>query len=91
MVLLLIDVIKDHLDAQRFYTNNEQFEGHSAMLDALNAKFSSRSHRYDSNSVIAEATFLDPRFKKLGFPLTTTFERTEESITNLAGKCIVVH
>ncbi|CAH1104096.1 unnamed protein product [Psylliodes chrysocephalus] len=46
------------------------------LLDNLNTRF----HLIEDNKIFAEATFLDPRFKRHGFSKETTFETTKQSL-----------
>lgn len=87
-MLLLIDGIQDHLHSVEIDANNTAFNDVAKMIEILKNKFSSRSIKYGSSSIIAEATFLDPRFKKYGFPDVDLFVKTEREITELAGKHI---
>lgn len=89
-ILTLIDSIKDHLQEKRKLldtdVDKDKYPRLAPMLEKLEEKFVSRSVRYDRNTVVAGATFLDPRFKKHGFPHEYVFDRTKAALITMAGK-----
>lgn len=87
-ILMMIDGIRGHLFTMKNDKENMRFTYLLKMINILEEKFSSRAIKYENSAIIAEATFLDPRFKKYGFPSSTHFDRTETAITNLAGKLL---
>lgn len=66
-ILTLIDAIRDHLLQMSIDSENAKYPVLLGMLNMLKERFASRSIRYETNKCIAEATFLDPRFKRHGF------------------------
>lgn len=76
----------DELDESDKSEKIDELADLKEMLVILKDKFSSRTLKYKSNIIVAEATFLDPRFKKYGFPDVETFNKTERDITTQASK-----
>lgn len=88
-ILTLIEGIKEHLIEMKMDREIAKYPGVLRMLNKLEEKFASRSIRYDTNKCIAEATFLDPRFKKYGFASDSLYERTKLTVLNMASKWLI--
>lgn len=85
-LLVLINGINKHLRESIIDSSNNDLMD---LLATLKVKFSSRSMKYSTNNIVTSATFLDPRFKRHGFPgLDDVFQQTEREITNIAGNNI---
>lgn len=84
-ILIVIDGIRGHLFDVRNHPQTRSNVDVLRMVDQLTDSFSSRTLRYENNPIIAEATFLDPRFKKFGIPNPDTFSKTETTLINSAG------
>lgn len=58
------------------------------MATKMIEKINNRFINIEENSIIAEATFLDPRFKKQGFINIHNFEKTKNAITRIASSIL---
>lgn len=99
-LLLIIDGIKENLSGFSVAGEEEDAEADAAnnrvatMLSGLDAMVATlREHffgwtvsGYETNSIIAEATLLDPRFKRYGIPNDELYHTTEAAIISLAGR-----
>lgn len=55
------------------------------MISKINEQLNRRFLNIEDNAIIAEATFLDPRFKKHGFSSNQAFEKVKTSLTHAAS------
>lgn len=85
-LLVLIDAANEHLNSFSF--DDADSTEVAKMVRILQEKFSSRSMKYGKIRIITEATLLDPRFKKSGFPNIDCFIQAERDVTNLAGNIL---
>lgn len=58
-------------------------------ISSLKLEIDTRFGDYEKNILMAEATFLDPRFKKYGFKNHIAFQEVKKSIIN-KGKNIIM-
>uniref|UniRef100_A0A2S2PPI5 Zinc finger BED domain-containing protein 1 n=1 Tax=Schizaphis graminum TaxID=13262 RepID=A0A2S2PPI5_SCHGA len=60
-----------------------------SFISSLKSEIDTRFGDYEKNILMAEATFLDPRFKKYGFKNHIAFQEVKKSIIN-KGKTIIM-
>ncbi|CAK1586661.1 unnamed protein product [Parnassius mnemosyne] len=77
-LMLLIRAINKHLiKASEEYFTDEKL---TKLVQELQTSMSLRFFEMDTQDLVTQATFLDPRFKKYGFPDTVKYERCVNSL-----------